>query len=535
MDVQLMTKHNPDPVLMIVLDAAEPRLIEQWMNDGKLPALKSLRSKGEYCRVKSLSAKLLAGSPWPTFYTGTTPADHGIYESTQWNAKKMNFDPVNPDWLPLKPFYRQLGEDIRVISVDAPLTYFPEPFNGIEICSWLTYDSLFLTENEQPVSYPTTEIDRLREQFGLEPFSISSEGWGLQRIKSLIKVGEQLVQATLRTGDLAKTLITTEKWDLFLLALAAPHRGGHKLWDVSGTYGHLGSKDQEEFSHLMENLYVACDKVVEQLIETTTENTRIIVCSLHGMKPNTKRPYILPKILPHILAKNSKDNQVSDVMNASFQEKVKELVPKTWRSIANINESLPYKLISLVKPNFDNNIPNKISEPAFVLPSDLNGYIRINLRGREKDGVVEPGEEYTQLCTTIIDDLKTLTDAETGQPVIEQIFRIDELFESGARLKYLPDLIVKWKTSPAINQKRIVSDRFPSLSISPPNRNLDGRSGNHGSDGFFIGVGVGMSPNSKINSCDILDLAPTICALLGVQKPNQMHGHSIWTVDSKTC
>ncbi len=31
---------------------------------------------------------------------------------------------------------------------------------------------------------------------------------------------------------------------------------------------------------------------------------------------------------------------------------------------------------------------------AFTLPTDLEGYIRINLKGREPEGVVAPGQEY---------------------------------------------------------------------------------------------------------------------------------------------
>lgn len=531
-----MTKNQPDPVLVIALDAAEPRLVEQWMNEGKLPTLKLLRSKGAYGRVKSLAAKWLAGSPWPTFYTGTTPAEHGVYESIQWDAERMQYAQLSPNWLPLTPFYRKLGSDLRVISLDVPLTYSPEPFNGIEICSWLTYDSLSTTDNETPVSYPTTEVVRLRDKFGLEPVSITSEGWGLQRIKSLLKIRDQLVQATLRTGELARTLMVNEKWDLFLLALAAPHRGGHKLWDVSGTYGHLGSRDQKDFSLAMQDIYVACDKVIKRLINETPDNTRILVFSLHGMKANTKRSYILPEILPQILAKNSKCNQESDVKNSSFQERGKKLVPNIWRSIANINESLPYKAMGLIRSKFiSSSKSNTISESAFSLRADLNGYLRINLRGREKDGIVEPGEDYNQLCSAIINDLKTLVDVDTGQPVIEQVIRSDELFGSGPRLKFLPDLIVKWASSPAINQKTIVSNRYPSLSISPPKRNLDGRSGNHGTEGFVIAVGTGISPSSQIDNCDILDLAPTIYELLGAQKPAKMRGNSIWQNSEGIC
>jgi len=65
-------------VLLIGLDAAEPRLVERWMTDGSLPNLRRLRDSGSYGRLAS-TADWISASPWPTFYTGTSPGDHGYY------------------------------------------------------------------------------------------------------------------------------------------------------------------------------------------------------------------------------------------------------------------------------------------------------------------------------------------------------------------------------------------------------------------------------------------------------------------------
>ena len=63
-------------VLMIGLDSAEPILIERWIADDTLPTLRRLRARGSYRRLAS-SAAWLAGSPWPTFYTGHHPPSTG--------------------------------------------------------------------------------------------------------------------------------------------------------------------------------------------------------------------------------------------------------------------------------------------------------------------------------------------------------------------------------------------------------------------------------------------------------------------------
>lgn len=526
-----MNANRTKPVLVIALDSAEPSLVERWMNDGTLPTLKRLRSEGAYGRLKS-SAEWLAGSPWPTFYTGTSPAEHGLYETTQWRAERMQHAQASPEWLPLYPFWRNLGKkELRVVSVDLPMTYPPEPFNGIEIRGWMTQDSI--SNVGKPTSYPATEIDRVREKFGLESIPITSEKWGLQRIKCLLRMRDQLIQATQRIAQLARTLMIHEKWDLFMVALAAPHRGGHKLWDLSGTYGSVRAGDRKEFSHALRDIYVVCDKVVRQLTEAASDDANVLVFSLHGMRPNTNRTYLLPKILHRILDSKSKYSQESNEGYSSFLRRIKEYVPNVWRSMAFQSPpfSLAYKAFNSCRSKLDNNVSRIVAAPAFSLVTDLNGYIRINLRGREKNGIVEPGEDYDQLCSAIIKDLETFVDSDTGEPVVEQVVRSDELFKSGPRLKYLPDLIVRWTSSPSANQRATVSNRYMSLSILAPKQNLDGRSGNHSPEGFLLTVGSGIPHKSQIENGNILDLAPTICALLGAPKPVQMRGNSLWAIN----
>ena len=41
---------------------------------------------------------------------------------------------------------------------------------------------------------------------------------------------------------------------------------------------------------------------------------------------------------------------------------------------------------------------------AFLIDNANEGYIRINLKGREPQGIVEPGKEYEDLCEEILSD-----------------------------------------------------------------------------------------------------------------------------------
>ena len=125
-----MTQKSPR-LVMIGLDAAEPRLIEQWMADGSLPNIKRLRDRGSYGRLAS-SADWLAGSPWPTFYSGVLPDEHGFYHNLGWHPDRMKAVRPTPDDLPLTPFWRDLSRlGSRVIAVDVPMTYAHSRSTGL--------------------------------------------------------------------------------------------------------------------------------------------------------------------------------------------------------------------------------------------------------------------------------------------------------------------------------------------------------------------------------------------------------------------
>jgi predicted AlkP superfamily phosphohydrolase/phosphomutase len=529
--VRVMNVDQPKRVLLIALDSAEPSLVEKWMKDSTLPNLKRFCSQGAYGRLKS-SADWLPASAWPTFYTGTSPGEHGLYEARQWQTERMQEVLTSPEWLPLYPFWRRLGDEFRVVSVDLPMTYPPERFNGIEICGWMAYDSIGYLG--KPTSYPAAEIVSLRDDFGLEPFSIPDDKWGVQTIKSLLRMRDQLIHATENLAQLAEKLMVNERWDLFLVSFASPHRGGHKLWDGSGIVRKASISDQQEFSHALRDIYVACDKAVGRLAETASNDANVLIFSLHGMRANTNRTHLLPNILDCILDDRLKHNQQPREVYSTFRRRIKETLPTKWLFMAFPNSSLISNLTLSLTSKLLKSAPRIAGGPAFSLGTDLYGYIQINLRGREKNGVVECGEEYDHLCSTIIEDLKTFVDADTEEPIVEQVIRSDELFKSGHRLQRLPDLIVRWSSIPSVNQRTIVSKRYPSVSISMPEWNLDGRSGNHGPEGFLLAIGSGFSPNSQIENGSILDLAPTIFALLGAHKPMQMVGTSLLT-DKKRC
>ena len=514
------SKRCDSPIVMIGLDAAEPRLLEQWMSEGTLPNLLRLRNQGGYGRLQS-TADWLAGSPWATFYTGQMPGEHGLYHYLQWQPDKMAYARPAPDWLPLRPFWRDLSESAgkKLVVFDLPMTFPPEPFNGVEISGWATHDRLFPT-----ASYPASTMNWLSEQFG-QPL-LNEEVGGCQPIGSLLNVRDELVYATERSGEVACELIRREKGDLFICAFGATHRGGHKLWDLTGVSGADDPVVGAQFSHALRDVYIACDAAVGKIVEAARNDTTFLVFSLHGMGPNTARAdALLPKMLQSVLSGGSNAQQQS--RKGGYIGRLRKCIPLEWRH--SVRQRLPNRLQDRLTAYWRMGDIDWSVTPAFSLIADLQGYIRINLKGRERDGIVEPGEEYDRLCDKLIKGISTFVDADTGEPVTNEIMRVDELFADGKRREKLPDLLVGWSHSPSANHRAITSPQYGTIAWPMPGKNPDGRSGNHRPEGFLIAVGSGIQSNSHIADARIVDLAPSVYAMLGVPIPTEMLGKTLFT------
>src|SRR6185369_2755641 len=126
--VQFMPQNERAPLLMVGIDAAEITLVSRWIEDGSLPNLRRLRDRGVFMPLKS-TADWLVGSPWPSFYTGTPPREHGLYHYLMWRPELMRHERPTPQWMPLAPFWRDIARrGLRVAAVDVPLSYAPDDF-----------------------------------------------------------------------------------------------------------------------------------------------------------------------------------------------------------------------------------------------------------------------------------------------------------------------------------------------------------------------------------------------------------------------
>jgi len=492
--------HADSRILMIGLDAGDPDLIEQWTGDGTLPHLAALRAQGLSGRLDS-SAKYLAGSPWPTMYTGRDVSSHGLYHDFQWRQDVMGFAAPSEDWLDVDPFWRNLERDVDVVAYDIPFSPSCRPFHGTEMSCWASHDKLAPAS-----SFPTDLVEQARRKFG--EWTVSYEGYGQARIGELLALRREMLENTRRSAELAEWLLT-HPWRLAIVCLSAPHRGGHRLWDRTSIKGAMSEAEGAEFDSALRDLYVACDQAIGRLVAAHPD-ADVLVFSTHGMMVNTSRVDFLDEMLAKVLAGGEHGRRP-----VSLSRRLGEALPNEW--LRFITRNIPKPLRNRLVTMWSAGAIDWRKTPAFCCRADLQGYIRINLKGREPQGIVEPGREFDELCERIAGGLSSFRDADTGEPFVEAVCRADDVFPDGPRRDYLPDLIVQWKQTPASTHRAVVSTRFGSIRRSTSGCVPNGRSGNHRGEGILIARGPGIPQGRPLaGRPHIRDLAPTVLARLGV-------------------
>jgi predicted AlkP superfamily phosphohydrolase/phosphomutase len=421
------------------------------------------------------------------------------------------------DWVPARPFWRALGTaGVRALAVDVPMTLSVEPFDGVEIAGWASHDQL-----APPASHPAAELAAARRSFGRSP--LGDEVFGPQAPAALLALRDELITATGATAEVAERLLRREPWDLALVVLGATHRGGHKLWDLSGVRGEAGPH-AAELRDALRRVYVACDDATRRLVEAAGPDAATVVFSVHGMGANTSRADLLPAMLARVLDDGAGAAPAPEAGSRGLLGRLRSMAPLELRN--TVKSRLPQGLQDRLT-TFWRLRGNRV-ETARVLPlmADLQGYLRINLRGRETPGLVEPGAEEEALSRRVSEGISDFVDADSGEPVVREVVRSRDVFPPGACLRDLPDLLVLWSDTPAAGHRLLTSPRFGEVAWPDPGRNPDGRSGNHRPEGFVIVAGGGATPGSRLEG-DVRDLAPTACSLLGIDPPWPMEGRAL--------
>jgi predicted AlkP superfamily phosphohydrolase/phosphomutase len=503
-------------IFAVGIDGAEYSLIQKWTQDGSLPTIKELIKNGGDSSLESFAAHL-PGSNWYSFYLGQQPGVHGLYSYLAWRPEKMTAELPSPKWVPVTSFWHHLQDDgPRGIVMNVPDAFMVRKFNGIEVLALANDHAL-----TPMISHPPHMVDYIRSHFG--QLSLSEENYDLLSLKEFLHVRDEMIDLTFRLRDVYLKMMKEETWNFFLAVFPVLHRAGHRLWSTTNIHDLKTEQEKNEAEDALRQVYMAFDRALADLLEAIPPSTLTLLFSFYGMHENHSREAILPEMLNRVLQKDSRETirngtglkplllRLRKSIPNSIRHRVKSGLPYSWR----------YKLTSFWRMSQ----LDWARMPAFVIPLEVQIGVRVNLKGREKLGIVQPGREFDELCRNIMEGLSTFVDADTGKPLVMEMKFSKDIF-AGDRVDWLPDLIGTWNSEPSAHHRMITSPVYGDIPWPTPGKNPEGRSGNHTSGGFLIASGGGVNKDA-LRDVHILDLAPTILHLLGVPISDDIGGKII--------
>ena len=498
-------------VIFISIDAAEPSLVQQWLSDGDLPAIQSILDQGGSRQIGYPDDLVI--HPWSNFYTGGNPGLHGVYHYLLWNPSEMKSERYNLGKIGVEPWWRVAAKNLDVIAIDMPMIHRSKNSKAKEVIGWATHETF-----EPFFTNPPELKSELEKHLG-KSMQIS-ERYGLHSEKELLSVREEMFRMIEHTSEMTQYLITEKPWDLFLVAFHSIHLGGHKFWNLNGLREQPSERNRKLFTKTLKEIYQSVDAKIGSILEKVPPDTTIIIGSFHGMGASSSRVPILPDLISRIVSKEHGSAQSKPALGVLSN--LRNIIPLPLRHI--LKKNLPFGLQDRMTSYWRLGGVDWSQTPAFALLSDFDGYVRINLEGREKLGIVSAGSEYNKWMNIVTEGIMSFADKDTGEPIVSRVIRRDTLDLTGPNTDNLPDLFIQWSDTPCAGHRAVISSLYGEIGWHTPRKNPDGRSGNHLRKGILIS-------NKKITApveseIAVQDVSATLLAISDLPLPDHMTGKS---------
>ena len=507
------TNQSFHKVYVIGLDSADPNLVEAWMEEGRLPFLKSLATQGTMARVSSIASGF-SDAPWLSFNTGVRPGQHGCYNFLEMERETRKIARVSAKSCPFPLFWSLLRNTDKKVGVfDVPKTYPLEGLDGIQISGWGEEYPLI-----EACSFPKNWIADITSRFGkynhpreiLNPRLVSQQVRRYQKLMSAIQQKLQAIKFVMSQED---------SWDLFMTSFGEAHYANHLFYHLFDT-NHWAYEPQlaRKLGEALPNIYSELDSAVKTLLADIPEDATVFLVSVHGVSTNYSANHLMPEILEKLGFQVNIDSQSTDnkLSVMKLAQNLRDFLPMAVRDFINdwiVPQSFHDKMHS---QGFIRSIDWHNSKAFFMPLGHFQGFVSINLKGRDPYGTVTP-EDYDRICTQIASELKCLVNPDTGKPAIHDVIQITQLVE-GERIHRLPDLIIQWAEDGVINKLY-----HPKLGlISGEYYGL--RKTQHTGNGFIIAKGKHINQGFEASNIKAIDLAPTILYLMGQPIPEYMEG-----------
>jgi predicted AlkP superfamily phosphohydrolase/phosphomutase len=346
-----------------------------------------------------------------------------------------------------------------------------------------------------PISQPPAYSAQIARKLGLyKTLGWPEDTWALNEEKIDEEVFLQDLNYTFnRQRTVVLDALNTMNPDLFVTVFQSTDKVQHMFWRlIDPQHPMYNRKLAARYGDAIDRVYMRADSLVGTLLDRTKDGrTTLIVVSDHGFS--------------------------------------------SFRKAVNINTWLVrngYMTLAKLDPVRDRNLEDLFGRGTFWPNVDWTktrayalalGQIYVNLKGRERSGIVAPGAEYDSLRAEIVRKFQVLRDPDTGEPIVRKVYRREDLY-SGPYFDEAPDMVVGFERGYRVSWQTSLGGIPPEI-IEPNERRW---SADHCSVDPDLVPGVFFcSRPIESQSPHIMDIAPSVLKRLGITPPAEMDGRDI--------
>ncbi len=513
-------------VMVIGLDGATFDLMRPWLAEGKLPTLARLIAEGASGEMESVP-NMNSAAAWSSFATGLNPGKHGVYWLVEYKPNSYELQPTNALSRHGETIWARLSRRGRRVAVlNVPITWPAEPVNGVLVAGW-DCPGVYSPGFTYP---PEFAQELLRACDGEFVIRASSEAPEPTLDGSIRRMHEQ-TRSHLKA---AQYVLAQGPWDLFIIVFTTTDIAHHLLWrTIDPTHPDYNPDEAARYGGAMYDIYRELDDAIAMLMGSLDDGTAVIVMSDHGGGISGGAVRYINKWLHSqgLLAYcaeslNGRGNRLSlGALNVrdELQKGVMWLLANViWaeRSLRILSEEQKQRIKGWL-PDL-RGLRLRAETRAYAAQIDwsrtlaygdnANNFVRVNLKGREPQGIVAP-EDYESVRNRVIERLYTWCDPASGRPLVEKVYKREEIY-SGPYTEVAADLEIRWTD--------VVPQGLDSAWMDGPR--FDPISGGHKPNGILIMRGPGIARGATIEGAKLLDMAPTLLHLMGGPVPATMDG-----------
>jgi len=286
--------------------------------------------------------------------------------------------------------------------------------------------------------------------------------------------------------------IDAHQWDLLVGVIESTDRVQHMMWRLIDPAHPMYDKAlAARFGDSIERVYRKCDEFVGEVMTRVNDTTPIIIVSDHGFHSFRQsvnlNTWLVQQGFMAVHGQQPGEKKLQDLFGGgTFWENV------DW---------------------------SRTKAYAMGL-----GQVYINLKGREKSGIVAPGADSKQVQNDLANRLMTMTDPNTGERMVDAVYKADDVY-SGEFVGNAAELQVGLADGYRVSWQSTLGGSPPGI-VYP---NMKKWSGDHGSYDYKSTPGTLISSRPVPQGVtQIIDIAPTVLKYFGVPIPSDIDGKSLY-------